>query len=352
MVKRKLNLTPFNDYLIGKSKSKATILSYTRVIKQFLTLINKQVGKDITKEDLQKYQVWANKDKGYKSNTLTPKYCGINIYLEFLGKPDDWIKKNRLQPPPQIIPNKTPFTREEIKLLFKISKTNLRDNSLFKTFYYGMLRRSEIQNLNIDDIDFQRNKIRVGNSSFNPKRNKHAEINIHPDCIEAIKDYLEAREPRNISEKALFLNRYGDRIGKTDINLTIKRYAYKMGLKKKAYPHLFRISAITHMAQRGLNIEEIKRQSRHTDIETLMGYIQLSDEEVKDAYLRGISFDNTTTTKSMPLNKQEQKPNDILKDLEIKLIEKLANGEISSEAYTSAILTLKQKNSSEVSGYQ
>ena len=350
MAKRKLNLTPFKDYLIGKSKSKETIKSYERTITQFLNLIKKQVNEDINKEDLQKYQVWANKTKAYKSNTLTPKYCAINMYLDYLDKPEMWLKKHKLQPPKQIVPNKTPFTREEIKLLFKLSKTNFRDNALFKTFYYGMLRRSEIVNLNIEDIDFQRAKIRVGNSSFNPKRNKHAEINIHPDCLEAIKNYLEVREPRRINEKALFLNRYGDRIGKTDIHWTIKRYACKMGLKKKAYPHLFRISAITHMAQKGLNIEEIKRQSRHTDIDTLMGYIQLSDEEVKEAYIRGISFDNVEIPK--PRQPQQEPKHDFYKDLELKLIEQLATGKITSEAYSHAILKLKEKNHSDVTGYQ
>jgi len=349
MAKRKLNLTPFKDYLIGKSKSKETIKSYTRTLNQFLKLINKKVNEDITKEDLQKYQVWANKTKSYKNNTLIPKYSAINVYLDYLDKPEIWIKKHRLHPPKQIVPNKTPFTRDEIKLLFKVSNTHPRDNALFKTFYYGMLRRSEIVNLNIDDIDFQRQKIRVGNSGFNPKRNKHAEINIHPDCLEAIKNYLEVREPKRISEKALFLNRYGNRIGKTDIHWTIKRYACLMGLKKKVYPHLFRISAITHMAQKGLNIEEIKRQSRHTDIETLMGYIQLSDEEVKEAYMRGISFED----KDIPKPKQEkQEPTDFYKDLELKLIERLATGQITSEAYSHAILKLKEKSNSEVSGYQ
>jgi integrase len=216
------------------------------------------------------------------------------------------------------------------------------------------LRRSEIINLNIEDIDFQRQKIRVGSNTFNPKRNKHAEINIHPDCLESIKKYLEIREPKITSEKALFLNKFGTRIGKADIFWTIKRYAFKIGLKKNAYPHLFRISAITHMAQKGLNIEEIKRQSRHSDIETLLGYIQLSDEEVKDAYMRGISFNESTSTikpKNDESDEDNTKPN-MINALEIKLIEKLANGEITSEAYSHAILKLKEKSRSQIHGYQ
>jgi site-specific recombinase XerC len=174
--------------------------------------------------------------------------------MEFLGK------QMRIKPPRKRVKNKVPFTIEEIKQLFHISQDDLRDNALLKVFYYGQIRRSEVINLNVEDIDFQRQKIRVNHG----KGNQYDEVNIHPDALQSIANYLRVRDVPKIGyEKALFLSRGGRRISRGDINLTIKKYAQKIGLQKRAYPHLFRISSITHMAEKGLNLEEIRRQSRH-----------------------------------------------------------------------------------------
>jgi hypothetical protein len=206
-----------------------------------------------------------------------------------------------------------------------------------------MLRRSELQHLNIEDIDFQRQKIRVNKA----KGNKYDEINIHPDALKAISDYLDIRAPpKEGCEHALFLNKDGERIGKTDISITIKKYAHEIGLSKRAYPHLFRISAITHMAESGVNMEEIRRQSRHKDYETLQGYMQLSDRHVKDEYLRGISFDTTEKPKPEPLQQKQIEPKSQPRNIEEQLVQKLINGEITSEAFLEArrLITLGQED--------
>ena len=59
----------YEDYLIANSKSKETTGSYTRTIRQFLKLINKN-PEDIDEDDLQKYKLFAVKN--YNTNTLTP----------------------------------------------------------------------------------------------------------------------------------------------------------------------------------------------------------------------------------------------------------------------------------------
>ena len=154
----------------------------------------------------------------------------------------------------------------------------------------------------------------------------------------------------------MFLNRYGERIGKTDLSQTVKRYAVEVGISKRIYPHLFRISSITHMTENGLNLEEIRRQSRHKDFKTLQHYMQLSDEHVKDAYLRGLSFDEPKepiAPEPKILEKQASQPvQPQSNNLQQQLVQRLANGEITNEVFQQAINLLKQqKQTSVLSGY-
>jgi site-specific recombinase XerD len=340
MNKRKLNLKPYENYLIGNINAVNTRDAYILAVRQLLERVNKGFKEDITKEDLENFKLYAIQIKKWSTNSLTPKFNGVNSYLVYIGKDEDWLKKYKLKPPQSITPNKVPLSVEDIQSLFKTSSNDIRNNAILKTLYYSAIRRSELIGLNLEDIDYERQKLRIGSNTFNPKRNKHQEINIHPDCLEAIKKYLTIRSPKNPEDRALFLNIYGGRIGKSDVNLTIKRCGMKANIKKRIYPHLFRITAITHMYKRGCNIQEIKHQSRHSDVKTLLGYVQLSDQEVKDSYMKGMTLDNNTPIIN---NTNNDNKADIDK-LEIILTQKLALGQITSEAYIQAIQHIKNKD--------
>lgn len=337
-MKNQKHLKEFENYLIGNNSSKSTIKSYMRTIKQFLELLNKK-SEDINNRDIERYKLYVIQVKQYDTNTLTPKYCAINAYMEFLDKP------YRLKPPQKRIKNKVPFTIEEIKRLFQASQDDPRNNALLKVFYYGQLRRNEVINLNVDDVDFQRQKLRINQG----KGNQYDEVNIHPDALQSIANYLQVRDiPKLGHEKALFLSREGKRIGRTDIQFTIKKYAQKVGIQKRAYPHLFRISSITHMAEKGLNLEEIRKQSRHKRYDTLQSYVQMSDQHVKEAYMRGMSLDKKPEkTKIQPEPVPEIKNQQNSSSLHLQLAQRLASGEISEQVYLQVIRSLKTSGQTE-----
>ena len=314
-------LSRYKRYLICEDCSQATREHYIRDIKQFLSYVNKPIA-DVTQDDLNNYKIHLKKK--YSSNAIVPKIAAINKLMKLLEK------KLKITAPSKIVPNKNPLTEKEIKQLFQVSKDNPMDYAILHTLYYGQLRREEVTNLNIDDIDWDRGKIRVNNG----KGNTYDTINLHSHALDAIKLYLKYREkPKNRKEKALFINRYRKRIAKTQIYFTVKRAGSKAGITKRIYPHLFRISSITHMSEHGATMPEIQKQSRHKDLETLQGYIQLSEKHAKDSYLKTIpSFINEEPDKS---NHFEDNYNQSK-----LLVQKLIKGEITEEAFKLALQTL------------
>jgi site-specific recombinase XerC len=289
---------------------------------------------DITSKDIDCFKLHVVQIKQYDVNTLIPKYCAINTYMEFLNK------SFRIKPPRKRVKNKVPFTIEEIKQLFHISQDNQRDNALLKVFYYGQLRRNEVISLNVEDVDFQRQKIRINHG----KGNQYDEVNIHPDALQSIANYLKVRDVPKIGyEKALFLSREGRRISRGDINSTIKKYAQKIGIQKRVYPHLFRISSITHMSEKGLNLEEIRRQSRHKRYDTLQSYVQMSDQHVKEAYMKGMSLDIKPEKPMTQATSNSENTGQSIssEDIQLQLLQRLARGEISQEVYVQALCSLK-----------
>lgn len=334
------HLKEFENYLLANNRSKETIQSYTRTIKQFLDLIKKQ-PENISKEDIERYKYWANEIKNYDRNSLTPKYCAIRTFLEFIEIPDKEIKSYKLNPPRKEVKLKIPLTRQEVQKMFEITKNNLRDHAILKTLYFSTVRSRELCNLDIEDVDFQRQKMRTLS-----KGGHYDERNIHPDCLKAIGDYLTLRpDAKEGHENALFLNSRGERVGKTYLHLMINKYAHLAVITKRVYPHLFRASSITHMHNAGASIPEIMAQSKHRSVDTLIKhYICPSEEHNKEVYLNTLSFDTKTEAVKPSKSKLQPKSQSIVSNIEQILAQQLANGLITPEVYLEAVSKLKSKH--------
>ena len=347
------HLKKYLDYLLGEELDKKPIAlitgkHYVRAIRFFLDYTKKEPN-ELTVDDVRAYKGFCVKK--YKKNSLFTNYSAINRYCQFIKLRNDDGDIIKIKLPQKRVVNKVPLTQEEIEELFNVSRRNLRDNALLKTLYYGLLRRNELKNLNIEDIDFKDNYLRINHG----KGDKSQTINLHPEAIESIQAYLKVRgTSRKGDEKSLFLNRNGWRIGVNDITKTVKRYALVLGLEKRVYPHLFRISGITHMYLNGVGLEDIRRQSRHSDFKVIIGYLQLTPEENKENYLKGFKIGTPPEPKPQPEPQPQEPPKPKKKDSDIaysqpsdlvkKLAVRLAIGEINQETYNHALHMLKSEN--------
>lgn len=313
------------DYLQGDGKGKGTIAIYVKAVKQFISAVGKSNPYDTTEDDIQKFKTWCNtvgnKGKPYDKNTLIPKYSAVKIFLkEVLKKPEKWNK--RLKTHPMEIKPKEILTEDEVRRLFSASKNDKRDNAIFKTLYFPAIRKGELQKLNIQDIDFENETITTWNS-----KGGHNDVrNIHSIAIQSIKEYLETKyirpNPNKLQgesnedyerrlediQKAVFLNKAGTRrLGVTDVNHRIKRYAVIAGIKKRIYPHLLRSSSATHMSNAGMSLVEIKAQTKHRSIDTLVKhYINPDKKRMKNVYTKAFNqFSDDNTLKSEIKQKQE-----------------------------------------------
>jgi integrase/recombinase XerD len=326
------------SYLLCKDKSEATIRSYTRKVEQMLKWIDKDPT-EITKDDLDRYKVYMKKH--YDQNSLAPHSIAINHFFDLLGKTDLHLKAPR-----KITKNVVPLTENEIQRMLDCAKRDPMDYAILTMLYYSQLRRTELTNLNVSDIDFDRMKIRVNDG----KGRSYNEINLHPDAVAPLKDYIEHhREPPLDGGDALFVSADGTRLGRTAIWRRVKLYAVEAGIKKRVYPHLFRHSSITHMSDRGATLQEIQRQSRHKDVRTLMNYIHPSEQHCREVYLKTLpSFNNRSTeTESMKVSQPQSSVTNatcfIEPDRELMLIDALATGRISEETFNLAIEILRHK---------
>ena len=345
----------FENYLLSKMTSETTVKMYVAAVKNFIDLIGDKSIEMITEDDLTKYKLWCIQTKKYQRNTLGTNYGYLNNYLR-MGH-----SKLHLKSPKPEVKNVIAYTRDEILAMFDVVRYDPRLTAILKTMYFTWIRRFEICNLNTADVDWEHQKLRINDG----KGNRYDVINIHSDALTAIKEWLEHRHPKKHNETALFLNEWGNRINNYNVHTLIKQVSVKAKISKRSYPHLMRITGITHSAERGVSVSEIAKQSRHKNIQCLLErYIRPNEQHVKTEYLRGISLDEPEPVQQQPPVQHLQQQSQIQKSVQqlqqpqviqseqAQLLKMLLNNEVTSEAFTLAMNTINERKENKISGYQ
>ena len=263
---------------VQRGNSEGTIETMMKHTKKFIQWMddNGKTIEDIDQDTVDNYVSYIKQK--YSQNSLVPIIANLRKFLIHFLKKEVNIKMVQMTAPDI---DKTPFTREEVKAIFREASDSPLAEAILKTLYYSGIRSSELVALNIEDIDLDRLQITVKHG----KGDRSRTVNITRDCAMAIQRWLQIRpKAKKGHRNALFISSYRSRISPTFLRKIVKEYASRAGINRQVYIHKFRISMITHMAENGCTLNEIQIQSGHKDISVLLGYIQHTPQRIRKAY--------------------------------------------------------------------
>lgn len=160
------------------------------------------------------------------------------------------------------------FSQPEIKLILKVPKL-LKHRVLFAVIYDCGLRISELLNLKISDVDFDRHIVHIRQS----KHKKDRYVPISSLTIKGLKQYLKTSNPVTW----LFNGKVrGEQISRAGVRHAFRSCIKKAGIGKEVCIHTLRHSYATHLLEMGLNIVSVKEQLGHVDIATTMMYLHIA----------------------------------------------------------------------------
>ncbi len=160
----------------------------------------------------------------------------------------------------------------------------LRDRALLELIYASGMRVSEINSLNIADVDLKSRECRVFG-----KGAKQRIVLLGETAAQWIQKYLNASRPKlatRRSQDALFLNRLGGRLSTRSIQETVKRNAIKSGLDANFHTHILRHSFATHLLNGGADLRVVQDLLGHESPSTTQIYTHVSAEQARKVYLR------------------------------------------------------------------
>ncbi|MDC3412966.1 tyrosine recombinase XerS [Terrihalobacillus insolitus] len=187
----------------------------------------------------------------------------------------------------QFVAHEYGLVNKDNKKLSNFHKKNReRDTAIISLILGSGLRLSEITGLDLDDIDWHKNTVRVIR-----KGNKEQYVYISDQAALDLKEYLTIRKETygiNKSNKALFVattmgpKGTSRRLTDRSIEKIVEKYAAAFG-KPSLSVHKLRHSFATRYHLENNNVPKLRRQLGHSSIQTTMIYTHLTNDEMHKA---------------------------------------------------------------------
>lgn len=241
-------LQNYKKYLEIKGYQPTTIRSLLRIATTY-------ENKEITRTSLHK-------------NTLQLYYYQKKVYVNYLLQ----IEKQKVYLPEEHYKKEaSPIKILSIEQVKELEQGCIspREQVVLHCLYSLGLRLSEVSNLEIEDIDIEKQHLLIRKS----KTKKQRQVPINKKSLQIITHYIDQQRPINKGNK-LVQGLKGD-LTSDGIYQLLKRIVKRTTIKKKIYPHLLRHSLASHLLQRGMDLEQIAKYLGHTSIESTQRYTHL-----------------------------------------------------------------------------
>ncbi len=277
-----------NHLSAEKDFSENTVAAYRNDLSQLMTFIqehNKWQNLaprwfDVDRE-LMLSHIIDLKERGYAPATVARKIAAVKSLFRFLveqGIVETTPTKNlgslRAK---KALPQSISMARVE-ELLRQPEKHSTpeakRDKAMLKLLYASGMRVSELMRLNVEDVDLQEGRVHCSGRGSNKR-----DISVPPETIQCVQRYVEEARPqiiRDEEEKALFLNRLGERLTRQGFWQILKNYAKAANLGDKVTPSTLRHSLATHLLSQGADLRSVQQRLGHANISSTLVYAQLA----------------------------------------------------------------------------
>jgi integrase/recombinase XerC len=277
----------FRYLAIEQNASLRTLKAYRQSLSAFRAH-NPKPWKQCNTDDFRDY-LFAIMKRGQARAYVRLQFSALRAFYKFLTD----RKKLRIDPLRQLqlpkLEKKLPLvlTRQQIEELLaaplKIPKERAapkwmpwRDAAVMELFYSSGLRLSELEALNVNDVDLYTESVRVFG-----KGRKERVCPVGAPALDAIQKY---RSAANVHSGALFINSRRGRISSRSIWLILKRYLRHTSIPISISPHKLRHSFATHLLDRGADLRSVQALLGHASLSTTQIYTHVTVERLKKAY--------------------------------------------------------------------
>ena len=281
-------INKFLDYIsVEKRYSQNTLVSYKKDLEDLLLFISETEGtedlKKVDKKIIRNFIVSLS-EKKIQKRSINRKLSSLRSFYLYLLKIGE-IQVSPLETIPSLkfyAEKQIPISEEEMENLGEIlekESDNFLEKLIIETLYQTGMRKSELCNILLEQVDFSKSEIFVKG-----KGNKQRVVPISENLLKQMREYLTVRKPNEDSGIYFFVRENGKKLSEKFVYSVVNRYLSLITLKKKKSPHILRHSFATHVLNNGAEISKVKKILGHSSLASTQVYTNGNIEQLKRVF--------------------------------------------------------------------
>lgn len=278
---------PYWDFLtIEKQASPHTVSNYQRQLQAICEmLVQAEIETwDQVNSSTVRWLLSQSHRQGLSAKSIGLRLVALRQFLSFLVKTGKLVNNPAIGIKSPKVGKHLPkdINAEQVHQLLNINSNeplDLRDLAMMELMYSSGLRLSELQGLDLGDMDLASSEVRIIG-----KGNKERIVPIGSKAIQALHHWLNVRPQFQPKDNAVFLNRRGSRLSHRSIQLAMQKWGEKQGLSSHLHPHKLRHSFATHMLEASHDLRAVQELLGHSSLSTTQIYTHLDFQHLAKIY--------------------------------------------------------------------
>lgn len=261
----------FENWMTSNRYSQSSINTYVDMVRTFFRFYNDKTIEEIENEDIVFFNNQYILANSYSSSYQNQMISAIRLFYSRIERRKLILEEIERPRKEHKLPNV--LSKEEIKSILE-SLTNVKHRTMLSLIYACGLRRGEILNLKVKDIDSKRGVLNILNS----KGKKDRIIPISEKLINMLREYYKLYRPK---EWLFEGQKEGMKYSEKSLQSVLKKALEKARISKPVTLHWLRHSYATHLLESGTDLRFIQELLGHKSSKTTEIYTHVSTKSLQ-----------------------------------------------------------------------
>lgn len=276
------------------NQSEHTLEAYFRDVSGFIDFCyEKKIElNQVEASDLREYLAYKVEQDHLNSSSLQRHLTSIRQFMKWAEEGKylennpihDFKLKRQPRPLPGMVDIETirQILDQPAPLELKDQLLWLRDKAILELLYSSGLRLAEVQGLNLNDVDFARQLLRITG-----KGNKTRIVPFGLKAKDSLIEWLKVHRIWNGDIEAdfpVFITKSGNRLTTRQIENRVKFQAQRAGVNVDLHPHLLRHCFASHLLSNSGDLRAVQEMLGHSSLSTTQIYTQLDFDRLAQVY--------------------------------------------------------------------